>query len=224
MAWKGKTEEIQCSLVEGKKVILSLRVQNKVKLLMNEYKHQEWLGYLVGKVNKQSIQVQDLVIPPHRVATGASAEAEEGHWPDKCIGILHSHHTMGAFHSGVDQNHVDANYPVSITVANRAGTVEYDAVAKCTTICGKQTTIKVRVYLDMPKLDFDAKQFLQEAIENIEKAKQSVIVYGIEGNTDFRQIALDYKAGKISVQDYLDKRNKASKEELFSLFDIYGNI
>jgi len=175
--WRVKKDEIQCSLVGEAKVVLSIRVQQKIRLLLEEYPSKEWMGYLVGERKKSSLIVNDLIIPPHAEASGSSAEAEPFHAPKETIGAIHSHHSMGAFHSQTDQNHVDRNYPCSITVARNGSGVNYDAVAHTKTPCGKSTHNKATVVLLAVRPDFDAKKFLEEAKENIDKGDKKVKVH-----------------------------------------------
>jgi hypothetical protein len=170
--WKVKEqEEITCSLVEKPRIILNIRVQYKIELLMKEYTNQEWMGYLTGNISKNTLYAKDLVIPPHAEASGASAEAEPFHVPDNCLGVIHSHHGMGAFHSGTDKDYVDKNYPVSITVA-RNGTFTYDAVSVAKTPCGKTVYSPCTVLLERVKPDFNAEEWMKEAKDNIEKNKK----------------------------------------------------
>lgn len=176
--WKVKKENdcdsIQCSLLKNPIVYLEPSVRQKIELLMKEYPHQEWLGYLVGRVSeKENFFVEDLSIPPHKEALGASAEAEPFHIPDNCIGVIHSHNSMGAFHSGTDQSYVDKNFLVSVVVAKKYGQeIEYDTISYQTTACGKGTTIKCPVKYVLPKPEFDTEEFLEQAKANVDKGKK----------------------------------------------------
>lgn len=176
--WRVKKEHeeaIQCSFIKSPVIYIELAPRRKIELLMEKYTYQEWLGYLVGRLtDKENFFVEDLVIPPHAFAYGASAEAEPFHIPDRCVGIIHSHHSMGAFHSVTDQDHVDKNFPVSITVA-RGGQGQglvYDAVSYQTTPCGKSTTSKGVVKYVAPPPPFDTEVFLKDAEKNIDKGKR----------------------------------------------------
>lgn len=190
MGWKvGKeNNQIQCSLCKSPTVYLEPIPRQKIELLMEEYKNQEWLGYLVGRISeKEKIFVEDLVIPPHKEAYSASAEALPFYIPDKCVGVIHSHHTLGAFHSSTDQAYIDRNFPVSITVARREQALEFDAVSYQITPCGKAMTGKSTIkYVQLPLL-FDGKTFLEEAKRNIDKGKRVFIYpqltkYSLEDN------------------------------------------
>lgn len=190
---KGKELEapVQCSLVHTPTIFIEPIPKRKIELLMDKYPSQEWLGYLVGKISeKENFFVEDLVIPPHSEATGGSAEAtplsydeEKGYTfftPDNCIGVIHSHNTMGAFHSGTDQEYVDRSFPVSITVSKRGGDLEYDTVSNQTTPCGKKLTAQGVIKFVQPIPLFDVDSFIKEAEENIDKARRKarVVVYG----------------------------------------------
>lgn len=174
---KQKAEEtIQCSLVKAPDIYIEPTPRQKIQLLMDEYKNQEWLAYLRGRVSKkENIFVEDIEVPPHKEANGASAEAEPFHVPEDCVGIIHSHHTMGAFHSGTDQSYVDKNYPVSITVARNTNELVFDAVSYQQTPCGKGVTLKCTVKYVQPPALFDQESFLKQAKGNIEKSKTPVL-------------------------------------------------
>jgi len=176
-------ENIQCSLTTAPVTYLEPTARQKIQLLMGEYPNQEWLAYLKGRISEGgSIFVEDISVPPHKEASRASAEAMPFHIPKDCVGIIHSHHTMGAFHSGTDQAYVDKNFPVSITVARSNGNLTYDAVCYSRTPCGKDMTLKSTVKYVQPQLLFNKEKFLKGAKGNIDKGK---IVYkplsGYEG-------------------------------------------
>ena len=181
--WKVKKESnngaVQCSFIKTPTVYIEPMVRHKIELLMKEYSHQEWLGYLMGRVSeKENFFVENLTIPPHKEAFPGSAEAEPFHIPKNCIGVIHSHHTMGAFHSGTDQNYVDKNFLVSITVAKKAGQeLEFDAISYQTTLCGKGTTVKCPVKYVLPPPLFDTEGFLEKAKGNIDKGKRIFTPY-----------------------------------------------
>jgi len=182
MSWKVKENNgsIVCSLVEKKVVLLEYRVKKKIELLMAEYTNQEWFGYLTGSMEEDKILVEDLFIPPHKEVSGASCEIEPFYIPDNCVGVIHSHHTMGAFHSGTDSDHVDKNYPVSITVAKRHNSpMEFSVVTFAMTPCGKSSIGKADLLFVEPDPLFNTKDFLKKAKRNIEKGQRKVQVrYG----------------------------------------------
>lgn len=172
---KPSENSVKCSLIKEPIIFIEPMPRQKIELLMNKYTNKEWLGYLVGHLSElENYFVEDLVIPPHTESFYASAEVEPFHIPDKCIGVIHSHHSMGAFHSGTDDTHVDRNFPVSITVAfgEKGSGLTYDAVSHQTTQCGKETTSKGVVKYVAPTPTFDTEAFLKEAEENVDKGKK----------------------------------------------------
>ena len=179
--WKIKQRPvITCSMIKEPDVYLERKVIDKINLLMNEYPHQEWLGYLVGDTTEEdNFLVEDLIIPPHASAVGGSAEAEPFHIPERCVGLIHSHHSMGAFHSGTDQTHVDRNYPLSITVAKKQGnSLEYDTISCKRTECNKDAVIKGHIKYVSPKPEFDTTEWLETAKSNIDKGKKAAVYQG----------------------------------------------
>jgi hypothetical protein len=165
-------EHIECSLTKVPDVYLDLIPKRKIELLMEEYPHQEWFAYLVGKTtDRGNISVGDISVPPHKEASTASAEIEPFHTPGNCVGVIHSHHSMGAFHSGTDDSYVDRNYPISITVAKKTQALEFDAISYNTTPCGKPMLTKISVKYISPKPLFDEKAFITESRANIDKSK-----------------------------------------------------
>lgn len=172
---KEKEKDVICSLVDSPVIYLEPIPRHKIEILMDEYPNQEWLGYLVGSVSeKKNVFVEDISIPPHENVSSVSAEAKPFNIPEKCVGIIHSHHHMGAFHSGTDQTYVDKNFLVSITVARGNQGLSFDAVNNQKTPCGKTVTGKSVVKYVRPEPSFDVEVFLTEAKANIDMGKTVV--------------------------------------------------
>lgn len=187
-----KEEEVTCSLVTEPYIFLEITARQKIIFLMEEYTNREWLAYLVGVMSKEGdFHVKDISVPPHKESFYTSAEAEPLHIPDKCIGVVHSHHTMGAFHSSTDQAYVDKNFPVSVTVSrNSEGALSWDAVSIRATPCGKTVSHKGIIKYIQPKATFDTGAWLKEAKEEIDKGQVHTYVYGrdaLESKTDVNQ-------------------------------------
>ena len=177
-----KESEITCSLVGHPTVFIEMRARQKITLLMEEYISKEWIGYLLGYQSEAgNYFVEDISIPPHKEALYASAEAEPFHIPkEKCIGVMHSHHQMSAFHSGTDQTHVDKNFDVSITVARdrESGALKFDTISVTQTPCGKEIRLNCETKYVQPVPDFDVEKWLNASKKNIEKAdKKTTITY-----------------------------------------------
>lgn len=171
-------ETVTCSLIKAPIIYLDITPRQKIILLMDEYDSREWIGYLVGEIDKTGdYYVSDLVIPPHKESLYSSAEAEAFHTPENCIGVIHSHHKMGAFHSGTDQTHVDRNYPISITVAKGTDNLTFDAKSCTKTPCGKPVALTGEVKYLQPVPNFDRNEWLKVAKEEIDKGQFKAKVY-----------------------------------------------
>ena len=206
IGWRVKKEEdnsIQCSLVKAPVVFFEPIPRQEMELLMAKYPRREWLGYLVGKIEEGNFFVEGLSIPPHKEAGAASAEAEPFHIPDRCIGVIHSHNGMGAFHSGTDQDYVDKNFPVSVTVSKRDGnSLEFDTVSYQVTLCGKGTTVKGCVKYVQPEPPPIPESWFKEAVKNIKKGIEKRPVVRISGcNSGAYQRSLPYSGYKDFVTD-----------------------
>ncbi len=176
--WKVDRDDIsglECSLVQTKIIYIEPIPRQKIGYLMSEYLHQEWMGYMVGEIQGNKVYMQDLSIPIHAQASGGMAEVVPFSEPEHCVGVIHSHHSMGAFHSGTDQEYVDKNYPVSVTVACRTGSeLEFDATCYLRTPCGKGTTKKCEVKYVMFEPLFDRDVFLLEVKGRISQGRGEV--------------------------------------------------
>jgi len=93
----------------------------KIKKLQSYYSCLEWLAYLEGEIDRENkiVTVEDLVIPDSQQVTGVNVYNVEYSWNQgrKIIGVIHSHHNMGAFFSGTDDAYINQNHDVSIVVS-----------------------------------------------------------------------------------------------------------
>lgn len=101
-----------------KKTSISFDAQKwrELQYLMYDMGHLEYAAYLLGTL--EPLEVQDYYIPEQEVS-GAAVEIGSAEIPadvaNRIIGHLHSHHHMGAFHSGTDEHNM--NYPVNIVIS-----------------------------------------------------------------------------------------------------------
>jgi hypothetical protein len=102
------------------KINIQQFVKEKIEYLMKKYPSTEWLAYLVGeKVNDNDYLVTDLIIPKQTV-TGVNVYDVKYNWNESdinIIGVIHSHHSMGAFFSGTDDAYINQNHDISIVVS-----------------------------------------------------------------------------------------------------------
>ena len=211
---KDEPEVTACSLVGTPTLYIEPIPRRQIELLMDAYPRCEWFGYLIGERSGTGFFVEGIVIPPHKTATAGSAEAEPFNTPENCIGVIHSHNIMGAFHSGTDQAHVDKNYPVSTTVAKRTNALEYDTVCNIKTQCGKMMSLKCGTkYVAQPPV-FDEEAFVKKSKENIDKGKTKyagVVVYGGDDDDWYNG---GYLYGGSYNQHLVDKLKKEKEAEL----------
>ena len=211
-----KEEPIHCSLVKSPIIYIEPVPKTKIELLLDEYPHREWVGYLVGQIAEENFFVDDITIPPHKEALAAAAEVEPFNIPDNCIGIIHSHNTMGAFHSGTDHDYVDQNFPVSITVALKLNATEpeFDVISHAITACGKHISVAGSIKFVQPEPEFDVEEFIKGATENINMGIKTVTSY-------VRGLIPDYPGCKVHVPV---AREFQAKQALSSCPEVTYNV
>ena len=96
----------------------------------------------MGKINGTKHFVEDMIIPEQEVST-ASVKVL-GDPPANCIGTAHSHHSMGAFTSGTDEEHLVGNHPVCMVVSD-SKTI---AKVRLDTPCGCLVAVEATVYTE----------------------------------------------------------------------------
>ena len=114
--------------------------------LMSKYKDKEWGA--VYWIRDNTLVRWHL---PTQEVTGASCEFEEDCGGD---GMVHSHHTMGAFHSGQDDEQARNLYGYSIVLSTKAGALEYVATRRVELPCQGFGYVDVDIELiGMPDVD-----------------------------------------------------------------------
>jgi proteasome lid subunit RPN8/RPN11 len=151
----------KCSVTEKAEVYVSRSARDKIDALMDEFKHMEWLGYLVGKIKGTKHYIEDMVIPEQEVTT-ASVKVL-GDPPSDCIGTVHSHHTMGAFTSGTDEEHLVGNHPVCMVVSD-SKTI---AKVRLDTPCGRLVAVDATVYTE--EIEKKPSPFVEDAKTKIKE-------------------------------------------------------
>lgn len=169
-----------CGRIEAGRVLFAIPVLLKIKALFDKYTEAglEFTVYLIGQKEGNDYIVEDIYIPRQEV-TSADATITDDHFPPGVIGILHSHHTMGAFFSGTDEEYVNNNYySVSVVIAKskqdlkqQLGFFDYKAIAWYDTPCGGKVRKEVEVGILTPAE-------LQPSKEELQKIqKQQVVLY-----------------------------------------------
>ena len=182
MAWKCKDKEQvkACGLIfETRQVLIYPMARRKIELLLKANPKCEWMSFMVGYQDKvQNFYITDLIIPRHKVVGGGMAEVFDNQQPPMCLGVLHSHHDMGAFHSGTDFDYVDKNYPLSVTVSTMSALPEgmsFDAVSYTITECGRELKAEHLVCFTKPEPLFSEDAFINDSMKLIHGKKAQAV-------------------------------------------------
>ncbi len=109
-----------CEVEKGqtKIVVMIPAAYMKIRRLMDKFPSDEWLAFLVGSETEAGYIIKDIRIPKQVIqAATVDVDAEDATDLSDVIGTIHSHHTMGAFFSSTDNEHIAPNHPVSIVVS-----------------------------------------------------------------------------------------------------------
>lgn len=132
---------------EKPRVVISTKLWAKINALMDHFDKHEWLGVLTAGANGVFV---DMEVPKQEVTGGTVQQVDHAIVPltFKVDGVIHSHVSMGAFHSGVDDEHLVSNYPVSIVVSKK-DRLEFEAIRTVTQECGGIHRYKTGVTVEL---------------------------------------------------------------------------
>lgn len=102
----------------------------------------EWAIVLKGRrlEGGRLVVIDDYTIPEQE-RSGGYVNIGEVEMTEDIVGVIHSHHSMGAFFSGTDTRQLNPRFPISIVVAQKANQYlgfSYKATGKFTLPCGAQ--------------------------------------------------------------------------------------
>lgn len=82
---------------------------------------EEWLVLLHGKREEGGLtyRVERITVPPEQKRHSSEVELPDMVEESDLIGVLHSHHSMGAFFSGTDKTKLNPKYDLSIVISSR---------------------------------------------------------------------------------------------------------
>lgn len=112
---------------------------------------EEWLVLLHGQREEGGLtyKVERMTVPPDQLRSSGEVELPEMVEESDLIGVLHSHHSMGAFFSGTDKTKLNPKYDLSIVISSRLETDEhkvlgfsYEAEGGVKLPCGANGRIK----------------------------------------------------------------------------------
>lgn len=166
------TDKCPCGNVE---VLMNPLVKQAIDDGLRLY-NTEWAFYLIGDQlplgrhdNTLRFEVVDIYVPKQEVAA-ASVEITEDwkdmpmrfggityptevYTPDRIIGHLHSHVSMGVFFSGTDDDH--ENWPLMIVVSKTKGETRMEAKAIVKTPCGRLMKSSAKIIVDGNVVDLN---------------------------------------------------------------------
>ena len=118
---------------------------------------KEWLALLLGTRSQNGLRVKvtGLRVPQQTRSHGACDTVDEEPLTPDIVGVVHSHHTMGAFFSNTDQKTLNTRFPLSIVIAQLKGKNSqteqlfgfgYEATAKVILPCGNLGSIPFTLF------------------------------------------------------------------------------
>ncbi len=136
----------------------------KIDALMEEYRAQEWLAYLLG--DKEDMIVKDIFIPEQ---TATSARVDDVDCEDfnniSVIGVIHSHHGMGTGFSHTDHTYVNQNHDISLVVAHSGIAGQIRSKVPCGAMMITDAKVKMRFCVD----GFEKDKFIDKVKTSIKK-------------------------------------------------------
>lgn len=196
-----KTGWISKKQVETKECIHAEDIE--IEIMMNPTMYQslihlsaeintEWLGYFKGTREQVDDTITyrptSIVFPKQEVSGSMCSPTEETH---DTLGIIHSHHSMGAFFSGQDDANVNMNNDFSIVVSNG----EMKAVSKVKLPCGAVIIKDADILIEV----------------------DDSIVEQVKGKLTEKTYAYSTKQGKVNkTNNKIDNKYKYRKRNLYN--------
>jgi hypothetical protein len=136
----------------------------KIDALMEEYRSQEWLAYLLG--DKEEIVVKDIFIPEQTATAARVDDIECSEFNNlSVIGVIHSHHGMGTGFSHTDNTYVNQNHDISLVVAHSGIAGQIRSKVPCGAMMITDAKVKMRFCVD----GFERDKFIDKVKPNIKK-------------------------------------------------------
>jgi hypothetical protein len=139
----------ECGYCSKKKplVTISIDVWSRAIRLMRACE-TEWLAYLKGRaLDNGDYEINDIEVPPQEVEYAACEN--KGDPPADAIGIIHSHHNMTRYHSGIDADGIDQQNYVSIVISSQGAS----ATVKRDLPCGRFVVMDADYEVLLPEVD-----------------------------------------------------------------------
>jgi len=169
--WEVKVDEVESCGKAPKniKVVIGQYASRKINILMSTFKNIEWLAYLQG-IMKPYCYVGDIFIPKQDVTSVSVTNIDTSESVTNCIGVIHSHHSMGNTFSHTDDEWINKNNDISLCVSNSG----IKGTARWKTPCGAILNVPVKIEYDINEED---SRFIKVAKERINVKTFSIKKY-----------------------------------------------
>lgn len=133
-------EEVRsCPVTKTSRGIITLKPSHVAMIAGAVRDSIEWIVLFNGERSEDGYEVIiNEILVPEQSRGSAHAEIDAVDVPENIIGVMHSHHRMGAYFSTIDTTTLNPRFPTSIVVAvaeNNLG-FEYEATGKVILPCG----------------------------------------------------------------------------------------
>lgn len=158
-------------------IVISTTAEAQIKTLLEKFKDLEWMAGMVGTQENYNFFVDKIVLFEQEVSSGHVELTSKGNKEaglTKLLGMIHSHNSMSAFHSGPDLVN-DKNYSVCMVVDND---LKMDAKAVILLPCGKRALVDCDSSLE-------SEQFAPD--EDILKQAEGLIKQKVYVKTDYEK-------------------------------------
>lgn len=141
----------ECPVTRGSRGVLSFDAATIAMIAGAVRDNIEWMAFLNGTRSEDGYEVvvEKLTIPTQKRSTGHVELATTMELAADVVGVIHSHHRMGAFFSNTDKNELNPRFPSSIVVAvanNNLG-FDYKAEGKAKLPCGAVGRVEFAVHV-----------------------------------------------------------------------------
>ena len=207
--WETKLDEVKECGKAPKSVTIWIDTLAKVKIdyLMKKMDNLEWLAYLIGDGDI----IRDIYIPKQEVTSEDIDNIDTSRLNVMpVLGVIHSHHTMGSFFSGIDKDWINQNNDISLCVSSTGikGQVRWK------TPCGSLKIVPVNLKLNM-EIELDTEDFNKIIDERIKK--KSYVYDNWTNKNQKNRCVVGY--GHYS-NEYNDDDDDNSSNEIIPLYEI----
>lgn len=139
----------ECPVTKGSSGVMTFTAQQIATIAGAVRDKIEWMVLLHGErsADGYEVKVERFTVPLQYRYAAEVELAEDISLPEDCVGVMHSHHSMGAFFSQTDVRELNPRFPSSIVVAIGYGNLgfKYQACGKVALPCGALGLVDFRL-------------------------------------------------------------------------------